>query len=665
MEATTERRKFGSRTKLEVRTENKASPPKVDVNCPPLTMSRASATSAASTSAAAAASSSSSYPRKEHADPVKSGKVFLSWAQRLQPEETTSAFAAGVAEEAESGNWAAVRDALTKRPEIVNQLFEGYTPTHRAAKANAAEYFRWLSGNKNVEVNWQVVSRDNMTPFEHTHCNPRPLHLVEVLVQRQCNEHKDDLPPWIVDEYGPDVVQQLLQLPFYKLAQIFQHEPESMEQKKLLQIATIHGYKHQSGRGNTLARSAAAKREAVKSKLAAAADERKLIDFFMKPTQLVLLTEKVSHPLEPGRQRAAVNALQAHRGDESLATVRVDGSKSSQQIGASRETDGTHVDKHSPPVVPGRKDAGSATSPRTNAALVRAAESALAGSPSSERGSQLLDDIAADVPKTPLRQLQAKLRDYDAALRAETERQQSLWERATAESEEAPAQWERMSANLVAWRREYLAPLLESQFLNRQMWREQVGVHGSCLSGSTSVWNVCPCFFIFPFSIAGGLLQVIKMTFCAGQVLSSRLHTLKTVVETVNMMCDAMEKRQTVEEQLNFPLPVQDDFFEDASTCLQADPDWVALAQFVEELEKRLRSIDERVEQVRLQYAGLRLPAFDALLLFVVVNVASALLYVAGLRRHRTNGRASLCNAPTGGRHPILGRPHAPTPCGC
>ena len=71
--------------------------------------------------------------------------------------------------------------------------------------------------------------------------------------------------------------------------------------------------------------------------------------------------------------------------------------------------------------------------------------------------------------------------------------------------------------------RRYMEPLLEAKFLHRQTWRE----------------------------------QVIKMTFCAGQVLSSRLHTVKTVRDTVDIMCETMEKTATLEEQLQFPLPVQ------------------------------------------------------------------------------------------------------------
>ncbi len=55
----------------------------------------------------------------------------------------------------------------------------------------------------------------------------------------------------------------------------------------------------------------------------------------------------------------------------------------------------------------------------------------------------------------------------------------------------------------------------------------------------------------------------------------------------------------TLEEQQKFPLPVQDDFFEGAEACLRGDPEWQAQAQFVEELEKRLRDGDERVARVR------------------------------------------------------------------
>ena len=86
---------------------------------------------------------------------------------------------------------------------------------------------------------------------------------------------------------------------------------------------------------------------------------------------------------------------------------------------------------------------------------------------------------------------QVRLREYDGSLRAEIARQQELWQKATEEAEAAPAKWERMSASLIAWRREYLTPLLESQYLNRQMWREQVGVNARVFVGLRARCNNC------------------------------------------------------------------------------------------------------------------------------------------------------------------------------
>ena len=475
-------------------------------------------------------------------NPITSGQRFLEWAQSIQPTEKPSRVSEQVAAEAERDNWVGVKELVAEHPKVVNEVFQGLTPVHRAAQAGVVDFFRFLS-NSRIDVNWQLESNDNnKTAFELTYSTTRPLQIIEILIQRQNNEKKNDLPKWIVEEYGPNVVQQFVRLPFHKLAQIFHLEPESAEQKKMVQIATIHG--HKDG-----AQGPAKRRLAVKHKLSELVDHQELIDYFFSPTELLIVD--IDEEINP---------------DPCIAPDDV---SQQQQVG----TEGD-IGAKGAPTVPGRKDADTASSPRTHAALRRAAASQFEVEDVSMENDS--DALPESDPATPLRQLETRLREYDDDLRGEIERQQELWARATKELEEAPAKWEQMSQYLVSWRREYLTALLESQFLNRQTWRE----------------------------------QVIKMTFCAGEVLSSRLHTIKTVEETVTMMCRTTEENCSLEEQLNFPLPVQEDFFEDAESCLRSDSNWFALAQFVEELEKRLKKIDARIKKVRSNIQPMIGPSF-------------------------------------------------------